>query len=265
MLCEVVIKTSKVSWQALTKVPKITAIFWVIKILTTAMGESTSDALVNDVGPAVAVAVALIALLVALKLQFKSPKYTPRTYWFAVSMVAVFGTMAADGIHIAGVPYILSSSLYAVALAIIFWLWYRREKTLSIHSVYTKRREQYYWLTVLATFALGTALGDLSATTFNLGYWKAGLMFGLIIAVPAIGYWLTKTKEVFFFWFAYVMTRPLGASFADWFGKPKNIGGLNLGDTRVAIVLAALIIILVSYLQITGKDSQTAVKADDIK
>jgi uncharacterized membrane-anchored protein len=168
-------------------------------------------------------------------------------------MVAVFGTMAADGVHIAGLPYPVSSSMYAVILAFIFYKWHKSQGTLSIHSIHTLKREQFYWLTVFATFALGTAIGDLSATNFNLGFLKSGIIFGVIILIPAIAYFFIRAKEVFFFWFAYVLTRPLGASFADWFGKPKNIGGLNLQDKYVAITLAITIIVLVSYLQFTYK------------
>jgi uncharacterized membrane-anchored protein len=245
------------AWQALTKVPKITALFWVIKILSTAMGEATSDATVNTIGPALAVPLALIALLFALKLQFRTMTYRPVNYWFAVTMVAVFGTMAADGVHIAGVPYTISSSLYAIALVVVFYLWYEKEGTLSIHSIHTKRRETYYWLTVLATFALGTAVGDLTATTFHLGFLDSGLMFIGIFFIPVILHFVFKVNEIFTFWFAYIITRPLGASFADWFGKPKNIGGLNLGDGHVSLVLIAIIVILVGYVALTHEDDPT--------
>jgi uncharacterized membrane-anchored protein len=235
------------------KVPQITAWFWVIKILTTAMGEATSDALVNALGPAIAVPLAFFVFIFALRLQFKSNKYTPKVYWFAVAMVAVFGTMAADGVHIAGLPYPISSTMYAIILAAIFYKWYKSQGTLSIHSIYNLKREQFYWLTVLATFALGTAVGDLTATNFNLGFLKSGIMFAVIILIPAATYYFTKTKEIFFFWFAYVLTRPLGASFADWFGKPKSIGGLNLQDYRVSIVLTIIIVMIVSQMQRTYK------------
>jgi uncharacterized membrane-anchored protein len=250
-------KISNKSLQALTKVPKITALFWIVKILSTAMGEATSDASVEKLGPAVAAPLALILLFFALRLQFKADRYIPKVYWFAVSMVAVFGTMAADGIHLIGIPYIVTSSMYAVLLAVIFALWYRKEKTLSIHSIYTKSRETYYWLTVFATFALGTAIGDLTATSFNLGFLHSGLMFIGFILIPLILQYVFKANSIFTFWFAYILTRPLGASFADWFGKPKNIGGLNVGDPIVSIVFIAIIVILVTYMSITHKDSQT--------
>ena len=241
--------------KSLIKVPEITAFFWIIKILTTGMGEATSDALVNKIGPAIAVALALIVLGIALKLQFSAKKYTPNIYWFAVAMVAVFGTMAVDGIHLIGIPYTVTSTMYAIILLAIFYAWYKKEGTLSIHSINTKRRERFYWLTVLATFALGTALGDLTATTFKLGFFTSGLMFIGIFFIPVVLHYVFKVNEIFTFWFAYIITRPLGASFADWFGKPKNIGGLNIGDTTVSLVAIAIIVILVGYLTVTHKDS----------
>jgi uncharacterized membrane-anchored protein len=243
--------------ELLVKVPKITAFFWVIKILTTGMGEATSDALVNAIGPAIAVALALIFLGLALKIQFNADRYVPWKYWLCVVAVAVFGTMAADGIHIVGVPYIISTSLYAIILAIIFWQWYKRENTLSIHSINTRKRETFYWLSVLGTFALGTAAGDMTATTLNQGFLHSGLIFIGIFLIPTIAYLVFRINAVFAFWFAYIITRPLGASFADWLGKPKNIGGRNLGDSTVSLCATAIIIILVGYLSLTHKDIQS--------
>ena len=243
------------AWQSLTKVPKITGYFWLVKILTTGMGEATSDALVHKLGPALAVPLALIALAVALKAQFSARGYVPWIYWTAIVMVAVFGTMAADGVHLLGVPYIASSIFYAVVLAVVFVAWYKSEGTLSIHSVHTRRRETFYWLTVLATFALGTATGDLTAASFKLGFLTPGIIFAVVFAIPAIGYWRFRLNPVFAFWFAYIVTRPLGASFADWLGKPSSSRGLGLGDGTVSLVLTGLIIILVGYLSLTHTDA----------
>ena len=182
-------------------------------------------------------------------------RYIAWTYWLAVVGVGVFGTMAADVLHVGfGVPYIASSVLYAIALAAVFTGWYRTEKTLSIHSVDTPRRELFYWAAVVATFAMGTALGDLTATTFGLGYFASGLLFAAVIAIPAIGYWRLRWNAIFCFWFAYVATRPLGASFADWMGKPKSAGGLGLGDGPVALALTIAIFCLVAFLAITRRD-----------
>jgi uncharacterized membrane-anchored protein len=235
------------------KVPQITALFWIVKLLTTAMGEATSDFLVAKFNPYLAVFLGGIALAIALYIQFSARKYNAWIYWFAVSMVAVFGTMAADGLHIQlHVPYIASTIFFAIVLAIVFMTWHKSEKTLSIHSINTRRREIFYWLTVLSTFALGTAAGDLTATTFGLGYFTAGLFFCGLILVPAIVYYITRKHEILWFWIAYVLTRPVGASFADWTSKSRSVGGLNYGDGHVAIVLAVVIFILVAYIAIAG-------------
>jgi uncharacterized membrane-anchored protein len=245
------------------RVPEITVYFWVIKALSTAMGEATSDFLVHRIHPVPAVLLGFAGFVIALILQFSMRRYLAWTYWFAVVMVGVFGTMAADVLHVGfGVPYIDSSILYAVVLAAIFITWYRTEGTLSIHSVDTARREAFYWATVVATFAMGTAVGDLTATTFHLGYFWSGVMFAGIILIPAIGYWGFKLNSIFTFWFAYVITRPLGASFADWLGKPRSVHGLGYGNGNVALVLTALIFCLVAFLAITRADVQKPNRRD---
>jgi uncharacterized membrane-anchored protein len=191
----------------------------------------------------------------ALILQLAVRRYVPWIYWLAVVMVAIFGTMVADVIHVQfGVPYIVSSTCFAVALAIIFIAWYVSEKTLSIHTINTRRRELFYWATVIATFALGTATGDMTARTLNLGFFTSGLLFAVLFAVPAVGYWLFGLNEVFAFWFAYVLTRPLGASFADWLGMPCSLQGLGVGLGQISLVLAILIAGFVGYLTITRQD-----------
>lgn len=240
------------------RVPQITVYFWVIKALSTAMGESTSDWSVHRVNPKLAVCLGFVGFVIALVLQYSRHRYIAWTYWFAVVMVGVFGTMAADVLHVGfGVPYAVSSALYAVVLAVVFLAWEQTEKTLSIHSVDTPRREAFYWASVVATFALGTAVGDLTATTFHLGYFSSGLMFAGLLFVPAVGYWRFHWNPVFSFWFAYVVTRPFGASFADWMGKPRSVGGLGFGDGRVALVLTAAIFCMVAFLAITRADVQT--------
>jgi len=237
------------------KVPEITFFFWAIKLLTTAMGESTSDFLVFHFNPYAAVILGFIVFVAVLWIQFRARKYVPWIYWLTVLMVAIFGTMAADVLHVVlGVPYLISTITFAIALAAIFFLWQRSENTLSIHSITTSRREAFYWAAILATFALGTAAGDLFAFTFKLGFLSAGVVFAIIFAVPAAGFWLFKWNPIFSFWFAYILTRPLGASFADWTGKTTDVGGLGWGDGPVAAVLFVLIIIFVIYLQITHED-----------
>jgi uncharacterized membrane-anchored protein len=237
------------SKRTLVKVPEITAVFWVAKILTTAMGESLSDFSVNAIPAGAAVVLAFFVFLGALRWQLRQDRYRPWIYWFAVAMVAVFGTMAADGIHIGlGVPYYVSTTFYALALAAIFVAWYRTEGTLSIHSIDTQRRELFYWTCVFATFALGTAAGDMTATTFGWGYLPSGLIFGCVMAVPAILYWRTNLNRIAIFWFAYVFTRPLGASFSDYLGKGAHLHGLGLGDGNVALGFAVVIVGCVGYL-----------------
>jgi len=242
--------------QSLSKVPEVTAFFWIVKALTTAMGESTSDFLVHKLVPEIAVVLGGIAFVVALYLQFSSDRYVPWRYWLAVAMVGVFGTMCADVLHVGlGVPYVVSTIFYAIVLAVVFRTWYRTEGTLSIHSITSERREVFYWAAVLATFALGTAAGDLTAVTFGLGFFGSGLMFAAIIAVPAIGYWRFGMNSILAFWFAYVVTRPLGASFADWLAVSSERGGLAIGTGLVSFVLAAMIAMFVAYLTSTGADT----------
>lgn len=230
-------------------------LFWTIKGLSTAMGEATSDFLVHTIAPVVAVLLGFGAFVLALVLQFRRARYAPWNYWFAVAMVGTFGTMAADVLHVAlGVPYAASTVLYAVLLVAVFVTWQRVEGTLSIHSIDTPRREAFYWAAVVATFAMGTALGDLTATTLGLGYFPSAVLFACIIAIPAFGYRFLGWNGIFSFWFAYVMTRPLGASIADGLGKPTNVSGLGIGAGWVALIFAAAIVILVAYLAATGAD-----------
>jgi uncharacterized membrane-anchored protein len=242
------------SKQTMRKVPEVIIIFWIIKLLTTAMGESTSDFFVYAINPYLAVIGSGVILAIALILQLSVKRYIAWIYWFAVVMVAVFGTMAADVMHIVlGVPYLDSTIFFALILLFVFVIWYRCEKTLSIHSINSRRRELFYWATVMATFALGTAAGDMTASTLNLGYFPSAMLFLILFAIPAVAWKFFKLTPIVSFWFAYIITRPLGASFADWFGKPF-LGGLGLGDGKVSIVLTILIIIFVGYLSITKID-----------
>lgn len=241
------------------KVPELTIYFWIIKLLTTAMGESTSDYLVHRFNPYFAVALGFVGLVIALVLQFASRRYRAWIYWLAVVMVAIFGTMAADVMHVGfHIPYIISAVFFAVVLAVIFVVWHKSEKTLSIHSIYTSRRELFYWATVLATFALGTATGDLAAYTAHLGYLMSGIVFAVVFALPALAYRLFRINAVFAFWFAYIITRPLGASFADWAAKAHSLGGLGFGDGPVSAILAIFILVCVGYLSVTRIDIKAA-------
>jgi uncharacterized membrane-anchored protein len=239
------------------RVPEITALFWLIKGLSTAMGESTSDYLVQAISPVIAVLLGFAGFAVAMIIQFSMRRYVAWAYWLAVVMVGVFGTMVADVLHVGfNVPYVVSAPFFAAVLAVVFIVWRRVEGTLSIHEVNSSRREIFYWLAVVSTFALGTAAGDLAAVVLGLGYLGSAIVFAMVILVPAIGFATRRFNPVFAFWFAYVMTRPLGASIADWLGKPKVNGGLGVGSGLVALVLTLLIAAFVIYLSITRRDVQ---------
>jgi uncharacterized membrane-anchored protein len=242
---------------AASKVPEVTALFWIIKILTTGMGETTSDYLVTTIDPMIAVGLGGLAFAASLTLQLRAKRYIAWIYWLSVVMVSVFGTMAADVVHVVlGISYAISTPFFAVALAVIFTIWHRTEGTLSIPSIYTMRRELFYWATVSTTFALGTAAGDLTATNMGLGYFQSGILFAVMFMLPAIGYWKFGFSEIAAFWFAYVVTRPLGASFADWMGVNAARGGLNWGTGPVSLVLALLICALVAYSSLTRKETK---------
>lgn len=250
-----IVSTPSIGRQMLNKVPQITILFWIIKVLTTGMGEVASDYLAHQLNPIIAVTLAGIALIASLVLQMSVRRYIAWIYWLNVVMVSVFGTMAADVLHVGfGIPYIVSTTFFVVVLTIIFVTWYAKEKTLSIHSIHTHQREFFYWATVLATFALGTAAGDMTATTMHMGYFFSGVLFVILIVIPAMAYLVFGLNEIFAFWFAYVVTRPLGASFADWMGVSHNRGGLGLGTGPVSLGLTIIIICLVGYMVVTRKD-----------
>jgi uncharacterized membrane-anchored protein len=248
--------------RVLTKVPEITAIFWVLKLLTTGMGEAMSDFL-GDTSIALAAVVGIFGLWLALRLQLRQTEYRAPYYWFTVMMVAILGTMGADAIHDGiGIGYDVTTPAFALVTAVAFTWWYRSEGTLSIHEIDTRRREKFYWFAVLATFALGTAAGDLTATQINIGFWWSAVLFAGIITIPAIGWWRLHWNPIFCFWFAYIITRPLGASFADGFSKPHNITGLNLGDGPVSGVALIIFVALVSWVTVTRRDVQAGHNAE---
>ncbi|MGW3176656.1 COG4705 family protein [Streptomyces sp. NPDC001153] len=208
------------------KVPEVTAYFWIIKVLTTGMGEKASDYLAHLLGPIPAVGLGVVALLGSLVVQFAVCPYVAWVYWTVIVMVSVLGTMAADALHKFGVPYTLSTPLFMVALAVVFALWHASERTLSIHSITTRRHDTFYWDTVLTTFALGTAAGDLSAG-IGLGYLGSVVLYAVAICVPAVAYRGRLLGAVSAFWATSVITRSLGASFADWMARDPSHGGLR--------------------------------------
>jgi uncharacterized membrane-anchored protein len=250
--------------EVVSKVPEITLLFWLTKLLTTGMGEVFSDFLVVAINPFIAVILGGIGLVVSLVLQFKARRYVPWIYWLVVVMVSIFGTMVADVVHIVlGVPYLVSTIVFTLCLILVFLVWFKVEKTLSIHSIYTSKRELFYWATVIVTFALGTATGDLTASNLHLGYFMSGVVFVLLIAAPAIGYKWFGLNSIFAFWFAYIMTRPAGASFSDWLSKPSHFGGLGLGEGKISLILTLIIVVLVAYLQITQSNEKGMLRANN--
>jgi uncharacterized membrane-anchored protein len=232
------------------KVPEITALFWAIKLTTTALGEAASDYLVRVMDPVIAVGATFLVFAAVLVAQLLARRYHPWLYWLAVTMVAVFGTMAADVLHVAlGVSYLESSIGFAVILAAVLIAWHRAQRTLNIHSIDTTPRELFYWATVSAAFALGTAAGDLFATEFHLGYPGSAAVFAAVILIPWGGFRLARWNAVGSFWFAYIVTRPLGASFADWLGADRSASGLGVGHGPVSLILLAIVVVLVLFLR----------------
>jgi len=227
------------------KVPEITFLFWVIKLLTTCGGEAVSDYLAlgnRQVGAVIEAGL----LVIALVWQFRTRRYVAAAYWSLAYAIAIFGTGVSDALHLfVGIPYAGTTLLWAVVLTLVFWLWYRSEGTLSIHSVFTRRRETYYWAVVFATFALGTALGDFTASVLGLGYLASAIMFFFIILIPAVAWWRFGLNSVVAFWFAYV-------------GRPHSLSGIGFGSGRVAVIVTIAVAILVGYLAVTRRDIQPA-------
>src|ERR1700728_5278841 len=212
------------------KVPEVILLFWVVKILTTAGGEATSDYL-KTFGNFGGGGIEVLVIVVGLALQFGTRRYRAFAYWSLAFAIAITGTGVSDFLHLdVHIPYAGTTLLWALILAAIFLLWQSSEGTLSIHSITTQRREAFYWATVFATFALGTALGDFTATALHLGYLASGILFFFVILIPAVAYSRFGLNPVVGFWFAYVVTRPLGASFADYFSKPAALTGLGFGN-----------------------------------
>ena len=238
------------------KVPEVTLVFWVLKLLTTFGGEAISDWLAPH-GYVLTGAVEVLIAVAAVSVQFRTRRYVAAAYWFLALAIAIFGTGVSDGLHlVVGIPYAGTSLLWAVVLGVVFWAWQRSEGTLSFHSITTRRRELFYWATVFATFALGTALGDFTAAVLGLGYLGSGVMFAVIFAIPLIARRAFGINPILAFWCAYVITRPLGASFADYIAKPRALSGLGLGAGLPAVVALAAIIVLVAWLSVTRSDIQ---------
>ena len=239
------------------KVPEVTLWFWVIKIMCTTVGETAADYLNDNLGfgltnTTYVTGALLVALLIA---QFRLRRYVPGIYWAVVVVISVFGTLITDNLTDRyNVPLTTSTIVFAIVLAVVFAVWYASERTLSIHTIFTTRREGFYWLAILFTFALGTAAGDLSAEKLDLGYLVSLLIFGGIIGVVAFAHFVLKADAVLSFWLAYIMTRPLGASIGDGLSQSRHAGGLGLGTTDTSYVFLGCILALVTYLTVTRRD-----------
>ncbi|MEU7637334.1 hypothetical protein AB0C11_14790 [Streptomyces sp. NPDC039016] len=241
----------------LNKVPQITVHFWVIKVLCTTVGETAADLLNGNLGMGLTrTSYVMGALLIAaLALQFRARSYSPARYWLAVVLISVVGTLISDNLtDNLGVPLEVSTAVFAVALALTFGTWYLSERTLSIHSIRTTRREAFYWLAILFTFALGTSAGDLTAERLSLGYWFSAVVFAVLIGVVALARFALDLNAVWAFWTAYVLTRPLGASLGDYLSQPPGDGGLGLGTVGTSALFLAVILALVVYLTRSKRD-----------
>lgn len=261
-------ESTRVSDLLLSKVPQVTLAFWVIKVFSTTVGETAADYLNVTLGFGLsATSLAIGALFVcALAIQLATRRYSPTPYWITVVLVSVVGTLITDNMtDVAGIPLWASTLIFAVLLAGVFVLWYRREGTLSIHSIVTRRREGFYWLAILFTFALGTAAGDLLSEALGLGYLLAAVLFAAVIAAVTIAYFVFRANAVVCFWIAYILTRPLGASLGDLASQPTADGGLGLGTTVTSAVFGIVIVGLVVYLSVTLAAQRRRLEADGLE
>jgi uncharacterized membrane-anchored protein len=242
----------------LNKVPEVTLFFWVIKIMCTTVGETAADYLNADLGFGLTKTTYVTAALLAVLLlwQFRLRRYVPGVYWAVVVVISVFGTLITDNMTDAhGVPLTTSTPIFAAILAVVFAVWYAVERTLSIHTIVTTRRETFYWLAILFTFSLGTAAGDLVAEQFSIGYGPSIAIWGGAIALIAVAHYALRMNAVLSFWLAYIMTRPLGASIGDFMSQHSHkYGGLGLGTTDTSYVFLGCILALVTFLSITKRD-----------
>ncbi|MCC5478398.1 COG4705 family protein [Streptomyces barringtoniae] len=237
------------------KVPEVTLSFWIIKVLCTTVGRTAADLLNEKAGLGLTgVSFLLSALLaVALVVQFRTKAYRVGVYWPAVALISVVGTLISDNLtNTMGVPLETSTTVFAIVLAVVFIVWYQRERTLSLHHIDTTSRESLYWLAVLFTFALGTAAGDLVSERIDLGYWLSAVLFAAAIAAVAIAHFALDLDAVWSFWIAYILTRPLGASIGDYLSQPTD--GLGLGTVVTSVLFLAVILGLVIYLSVTRRD-----------
>jgi len=243
------------------RVPKVTADFWLIKLLAVTMGETAADYLAVNLGLGLTLTSLIMTgvLIVALRAQFAQKRYVPFFYWLAVVLISIVGTLITDNlVDNLGVRLTTTTAVFAVALVANFAFWYRSERTLSIHTIFTTRREAFYWLAILFTFALGTAAGDLVAEQFALGYFSTGILFGMIIISLAFGYFLLGLDPILAFWLVYILTRPLGASFGDFLSQPAAYGGMGFGTIATSAIFLVAIAATVAYMTATRRGEESA-------
>jgi uncharacterized membrane-anchored protein len=237
--------------QPANRVPEVTIDFWLIKLMAVTMGETAADYLAVNLGLGLTATSLIMALVLAVAMffQLRQKKYVPWSYWLAVVLISIVGTLVTDNlVDNFGVPLIVTTVVFSVALAATFIVWYGSERTLSIHSISSNRRELFYWLAILFTFALGTAAGDLVAEQFGIGYYATGIMFGMIITSLALGYFMLGLDAILAFWLVYVLTRPLGASLGDLLSQPLEYGGLGLGTVITSSIFVTVIVAIVAYM-----------------
>lgn len=242
------------------RVPKVTVDFWLIKLMAVTVGETAADFLNANLGLGLSNTSWLMSglLIAALFVQFAQKKYVPWIYWVTVVLVSIVGTLITDNlVDNLGVSQQAASIGFAIALGTTFAIWYLAERTLSIHTIYTTRREVFYWLAILLTFALGTAAGDLAAEGLKLGYLQAGLMYGGIIALIALGYFALRMDAILAFWLAYIVTRPMGASFGDLLSQPAGNGGLGLGTVITSALFLTVIAGVIVYMTLSHDGGET--------
>jgi uncharacterized membrane-anchored protein len=250
-------RAKSIGRQMLNKVPEVTIFFWIIKILCTTVGETAADYLNETLGFGLTNTTYLMGslLIVTLIFQFRSRKYIPGVYWLAVVLISIVGTLITDNlVDNYGVALETTTIAFSIALAVTFAIWFAFERTLSIHSIVTSRRESFYWLAILFTFALGTAAGDLTAERLNLGYPLSVLLFAGLIGIVAVAHFRFKLNAILSFWIAYILTRPLGASIGDLMSQKTKHGGLGLGTTVTSLIFLGAILALVVYLTVTRRD-----------
>ncbi len=251
---------------AYNRVPNVDVYFWLIKLMAVTVGETAADFLAVNLGLGLTTTSIIMTgvLAVALILQFAQKRYVPWTYWLAVVLISVVGTLITDNLtDNLGISLVTSTIGFSIALAVTFAVWYAIEKTLSIHTIYTTRREVFYWLAILFTFSLGTAAGDLVSEAFGFGYLTTGILFAAVIAAVAVAYFVFKINGILAFWLAYIFTRPLGASFGDLLSQPTEYGGLGLGTVVTSFIFLAVIAGIIVYMSFMHDGDEQAIPVEE--